>query len=355
MRKKYEMSVSEKERIVKFLLCSAAGLTYAALIGDPYGATTAVTANLILYVDRGFCGSVLYGLRRFSVQALQGALALAAVYLLKYRLHVPLPDTVIAIAAASFAIVIGLPLNYRYYISPFNTTLANATFIMVCGILKSPGFYITRLNHCFVGAMIGLVINWVIMPKHDRCEEGLREMAVCCDYLKWKIDAVCAPSSAGAAPVSEKRYRDARETAATHMRHLRADNGKMPFQKKRGTEQLAAVQRLWQGIGAMDSVLADVRAGWDGETAEFQAAFREQMNALAAALRVETERLRGDALPAPVPCAAEELRPESEAQLLLVSDLVRLRACLPCADAAASAAGHEMRWKQKKEHIPPAG
>lgn len=169
-----EMSQINKELIVKLFLCTLISAVYSCLVGDIYSVTAVVTANLFLYVDRGYCGSLRYAARRVLVQVVQGALVLVIVLPCKYWLRLPVPDIAIFTAASLFGIAVGMPINYKYRFSPLNATLANATFIIAIGVLTGLEMLPYRVLHCVAGGAIGYVVNFVIMPQRDRYQEALR-------------------------------------------------------------------------------------------------------------------------------------------------------------------------------------
>ena len=79
------MTEDEKSLIVRLMFCTVFSMLFSLLMGDPYSATTAVTVNLFLYTDRGYCGSIRYGLRRVAVQVFQGTLVLLVIVPVKDR------------------------------------------------------------------------------------------------------------------------------------------------------------------------------------------------------------------------------------------------------------------------------
>lgn len=132
MKKYLTMSKSEYALILKLLLCTGLATAVSWTMGDVHNPTTAVTANLCLYVDRGYRGNLLYAVRRILAQLIQGALVLMLILPCK-ALALPVPDGVLILAACCFAILVGLPLNFKHTYAPLNCTLANATFIISRG------------------------------------------------------------------------------------------------------------------------------------------------------------------------------------------------------------------------------
>ena len=70
------LTKSEWALIIKLMLCTVLATIFSWAIGDVYNPATAVTANLCLYVDRGYRGTLIYAVRRITAQIIQGALAL---------------------------------------------------------------------------------------------------------------------------------------------------------------------------------------------------------------------------------------------------------------------------------------
>lgn len=247
------LSTSDKETIIKFLLCTVSGILFAWIIGDPYTATTAVTANLILYVDRGFAGSIHYGWKRLEVQIIQGGLVLFAFFLLNHISPLGLPDPAKLIIACCIAISIGLPLHYIHPIAPLTTTLANATFVMACGILSDANFYFIRIFHCLGGAIIGLLINWVIMPQHDRFTESLENLSVCCSYLNSHIQSVLGKESS--CQITDKKYKESLNLLKTNMQHIETDNRYLPKKKTVSARRLKQLIFFFSTISIYEDML----------------------------------------------------------------------------------------------------
>lgn len=160
--------------LIRFLLCTVLGLGTGALIGYPTTPTIAVSAILMLYIDRGYTGSLRYSWRRVRVQVLMGGIGLLLV--LPLQQWTPLPLWAIEILAAAIAITIGLPLQYRYQIAPLTVTMGNATLIMVTGIAGHAGFYWERVLFCVLGAVIAHIVNFVVVPREDRYQDILAQL-----------------------------------------------------------------------------------------------------------------------------------------------------------------------------------
>lgn len=77
-------------------------------MGDVHSPTTAVTANLFLYTDRGYTGSLRYGTKRVLVQLVQGLFVVGLIFPCKY-FQWPVPDVVLIIVASCVALCVGLP------------------------------------------------------------------------------------------------------------------------------------------------------------------------------------------------------------------------------------------------------
>ena len=69
-----KMNREEKMLILKLAICTVICTLFAWLVKDPYRVTAAVTANLYLYIDRGYRGGKRFAYRRavrlLSVSAL---------------------------------------------------------------------------------------------------------------------------------------------------------------------------------------------------------------------------------------------------------------------------------------------
>lgn len=173
MKKYFQMSKTERELIVKLIWCTVFSTLFSWAIGDLYSPTTAVTANLVLYIDRGYRGSLRYAFRRVLVQVVQGIFVLAFILPFKY-LGAPVHDVVLLIVACCLSLVIGLPINYKNQYSPYNCTLANASFIVACIGIQSLQAFPRRVLECIVGGIIAYFVNYIIFPHRDRIGEILK-------------------------------------------------------------------------------------------------------------------------------------------------------------------------------------
>ena len=159
----------QRQRVIKFLLCMTLGLLVAKLIGNPYTPTVAVSAILMLYIDRGYIGSLRYSAKRTLTQALMGGIACLFVCLFKWTL--PLEDYLIGIFACCITVCIGFFLEYRFHFAPLTVTMGNAILIMVTGILISYSFYLERVLACLLGWGIAYFVNFICMPRPSRIKE----------------------------------------------------------------------------------------------------------------------------------------------------------------------------------------
>ena len=182
MKKYLIMTKSEYALIVKLILCTALATLFSWAMGDVHNPTTAVTANLCLYVDRGYRGNLLYAVRRIMAQLIQGFLVLLLIFPCKY-FDLPVPDGVLILAACCFAIAVGLPFNFKHTYAPLNCTLANATFIIACSAVQSMEFFPHRVLQCVAGALIGYFVNYIVFPYQDRAKEILRLADSCITAL----------------------------------------------------------------------------------------------------------------------------------------------------------------------------
>ena len=170
MKKYLQMSKTEYELIIKLIICTVLATIFSWAIGDLYIPTTAVTANLFLWCDRGYCGSLRYGTRRVLVQIIQGVLVIAVIFPCKH-FALPIPDIILVATACCIALVIGLPINYQNQFSPFNCTLANATYVIACATVHNMDAFPKRVLQCIAGGLIGYFVNYIIFSYRDRVAE----------------------------------------------------------------------------------------------------------------------------------------------------------------------------------------
>lgn len=240
------MNAEEKERIVKFILCFVIGLTVSALIGFPYSPTIAVSAILMLYIDRGYIGSFTYSRRRIMVQVVMGGVGLLMIYGIR-AVFPALPDWITGIIVSVIAIVIFLPIQYKHPIAPLTVTMGNATLIMVTGILKSPAYYWQRVLFCVVGAAIAHVVNYVIMPQKDR-------FAVTTNALQEATGILVAQAQGLPLEVNAaSRLHDAKATIDANLKHILADNKLRKFH--RDEECIALLQGLSDMVHKLEAML----------------------------------------------------------------------------------------------------
>lgn len=164
----------QQELILRFLICTAAGFGIGELIGLSATPTIAVSAILMLYIDRGYTGSLRYSRRRIQIQLLMGGLALLLITAL--RALTPLPDWGIGIITAMIAITAGLALQDKYQIAPLTVTVGNAALIMTKGILSDTNFYWQRVLYCVLGAVIAHLVNFLILPRGNRYQEVCQQL-----------------------------------------------------------------------------------------------------------------------------------------------------------------------------------
>ncbi len=178
MKKYLDMTKTEYELIIKLVLCTILATLATGLMGEPYSPTTAVTANLFLYCDRGYRGSLRYGARRVMAQVVQGLLVLGIIFPCKY-LMLPIPDIVLVMTACCLALCIGLPINYKHTYAPLNCTLANATFVIACATVQNLEAFPKRVLQCVVGAVIGYFVNFIVFSYKDREKEISKLTSLC--------------------------------------------------------------------------------------------------------------------------------------------------------------------------------
>lgn len=183
MIKKYiHMTKAEYELIIKLVLCTIIATIFSWLTGDLYSPTTAVTANLFLWSDRGYHGSIKYAIRRVLAQIIQGIFVLLFILPCKYY-DIPIPDVILITVACCFAIIIGLPINYKHTFAPFNCTLANATFVIACATVQHIDAFPKRVFQCVMGALIGYFVNYIVFSYKDRGNEILNLTEDCLTVL----------------------------------------------------------------------------------------------------------------------------------------------------------------------------
>lgn len=301
-----------RERLIKFILCSVLGLGAGALLGYPTTPTIAVSAILMLYIDRGYTGSIRYSWRRVRVQLVMGGIAMALIFLL--RAATPLPDWAVGMVSAVIAITIGLPLQNRYQLAPLTVTLGNAALIMVTGILSRPSFYPERVLFCFLGAIIAHVVNFIVMPQADR-------YGTVCAQLREDAEALLGAlleGRAGAEPGVMKRSEAFLEK---HIGFLKED-GRWKRRRLEGWRcELAA--------GLLDTEHRLIRtaedlARWGGELdPDFRARWAERFAEGAALHSLLLDAATGEA--PPVGCSAPELPclpAEAPGEVVLAADLL---------------------------------
>lgn len=153
---------AERDTISRILLSTILSFLLAWAIGRPYSPTIAVTANLCLYIERGYQGGIRYGVRRVTVQVIQGSLVLLVMGIIRYIMHLPIPDPLLILLASCVALLIGLPINYRKPYSPLVCTLGNATFIIACAAIRDLSAFPWRVLECFGGFFIAQAVKGAV-------------------------------------------------------------------------------------------------------------------------------------------------------------------------------------------------
>ena len=247
-----EMSLPNRELILKLFLCTLISACYSYLVGDIYSVTAVVTANLLLYVDRGYCGTIRYASRRILAQIVQGALVLVAILPCKYWLHLPVPDIVLFTVASLFGIAVGMPINYKHQFSPLYATLANATFIIAIDALIDWKAFPYRVIHCIAGAVIGYVVNFILMPQRDRYKEA-EKRALFCTELSLKGRSV---PIAGADCRQSEEYRRCKQLLNVDIPFILQDHEKGLKRHRQTQEALAAVRTVYQLLEVREDMLS---------------------------------------------------------------------------------------------------
>lgn len=267
-----DMTLQERDRLIKFLLCTVLGITISMLVGDPYSATTAVTANLFLYTDRGYYGGIRYAMKRIEVQIIQGGLVLFIIFPCRYCLNLPVSDTVLIIIASCFAILIGLPLNYKHQIAPYHTTLANATFILAAGTVQNIYVYPYRILHCTVGFFIGYLVNCIIMPQRNRYTDTVSQISLCTLFL---LDKICNKKNSR----SNLNYSETKSSIMSNVKFLFEDHAKGLKRHKRTPQELLTIKNCLIALDFLEHVSAKLPAVkenischfWDSWQSAFEA------------------------------------------------------------------------------------
>jgi hypothetical protein len=178
MKKYLDMSRTEYALIIKLVICTIIATLFSWLMGDIYSITTAVTANLFLWCDRGYRGSLKYATRRVLVQIVQGILVIGLIFPCKY-FEIPIPDAILIMISSCMALCVGLPINYKCTYAPFNCTLANATFVISCATVQNMSAFPKRVLQCIMGALIGYFVNYIIFSSKDRVHEIMKLSKEC--------------------------------------------------------------------------------------------------------------------------------------------------------------------------------
>ena len=306
----------DRERILKFVLCAILGLGTGRLIGYPTTPTIAVSAILMLYIDRGYTGALRYSWRRVQTQVLMGALACALIWLL--RLVPFLQDWMIGILTTVALMAVGLNLHYRHPIAPLSVTLGNAALIMTTGILTNTAFFPQRVLFCLLGALIGHGVNFWVFRSPDRLKlawDQLREDAAPLLAAAQRAGGGASGRRASAAFV-EKQLDFLKEDS--RWRHQPAE----PWRLERLTALLAAERHLI----ALEEDLARWGRDW---SEEFSAAYLAGLDRGQAAHQVLLDSI--DAAAEPACLAALDLRlipAATPGECILAADLTRYLDCL---------------------------
>lgn len=302
------MSRTERELLIKFLLCTIISTAVSWAIGTPYSPSTAVTAVLYLYIDRGYCGGFYYAMKRIEVQIVQGALLILPVFLFKFYLpHVP--DPVVIAVSACVAITLGLPINFKHQIAPLNCTLANATFIIVTSMITSVQAYPYRVLHCVIGFLIGYIVNNFIVPQHDRYQDALERLSACTRLVIGKTKD----------PESSKQYDAWKQLAETDLKHLVWDDKKSGLKRYRRTpEQFALVEKLHEALLALELLEEEQELYRNQVDADFWNHFQNELRLWHNVHCQISEQKTADAVP-----QLSHLTPRTQEESILATDLFR--------------------------------
>lgn len=253
-----ELSATESELIIKLILCTVISMLFTWAIGNPYSPTTAVTANLFLYTDRGYVGGCKYAFRRILVQILQGVILMIIIIPCKYWLQLPIPDTIIMIIAGCLALAVGLPINFKHQYAPYNCTLANATFVIMCSMVHDLHMFPIRVLECIVGFFIGYAVNYVIMPKHIRYNEAVKKARTCMELVMKDDDLL--------------QYHTVKAQLATDIKYLSEDAKRGLNRHKCTEEQLSILKDFYVALDFLE--LLNKR--WELYNQSISGEFREE-------------------------------------------------------------------------------
>ncbi|NME35370.1 MULTISPECIES: hypothetical protein [Fusobacterium] len=228
----FEMSKSEKELLIKFLLCSILGFSFAWIINEPFSIAAPVTASLIVYTDRGYVGSLKYGGKRILVQILEGILVIGLImffHYLKFQLPIPL----LIIISSCIAICISLPINYKWQIAPLPITLIVSIFIIAIGYVGNGKYLYFRLSHCIAGFIIAYFINWIFMPHKDRYKLALFQLKNCGSFILEKLPKDLKISNFPQTSLNEINFANIKNILQKNIVLLKEDSkNTLPFGKK---------------------------------------------------------------------------------------------------------------------------
>lgn len=318
-----------RERMLRFVICIVLGLGAAALIGQPYTPTTAISAILVLYIDRGYNGSIWYSFRRIRAQFLMGLIVFVLIFLM--RSYTELPDWWIMVLATVLTVLIGLPFQERFQIAPYTVTMGNAILIMATGIITSSQLLVERVMACVFGALIGHLVCYVIVPGIDRyeavCEQLREDGEILSSYLRacsWEKGQ--PPALKAQTAFLEKQ-----------LGYMREDNR---F-KHRAVEQwrVRLVNGLFQTEKHLIAFSKDL-ALWGKElTPDFLAAYRTELERAVKAHQELLCRLGVESPPAggPEPLALSEIPCKNHGEIVAAAYLINYITCLNETDAGSRA------------------
>lgn len=228
----FEMSKSEKELLIKFLLCSVLGFGFAWMINEPFSIAAPVTSSLIVYTDRGYVGSLKYGGKRILVQILEGILVIGIIMFFQY-LKIQFPIPLLIIISSCIAICISLPINYKWQIAPLPITLIVSIFIIAIGYVGNGKYLYFRLSHCIAGFFIAYFINWIFMPHKDRYKLALFQLKNCGSFILEKLTPNFKISNLPFSTLNEVNFTNIKGILQKNIDLLKEDSkNTLPFGKK---------------------------------------------------------------------------------------------------------------------------
>lgn len=164
----------KQKRRIRFVLCCIGGLSLSAFLGYPGSPTIAITAALVLFVDRGYVGHWTHSWKRMHTQVIMGILLL--VFFVLFGFVTPVNRWFSLLLAAILTVITGTLLYDRFDFAPLPPALFNATMVMATGLLRDKYFVFQRLIFCLLGIILAAIINLILVPRVDRYQVILGQL-----------------------------------------------------------------------------------------------------------------------------------------------------------------------------------